>query len=238
MAETSLAMLPWFPRDWLASTRAMRIAERGAYHDLLCFQWEMGALPADHERLARLLGLSAKEFAEVWPAIESKFVVNGLSLFNKRLEEHRVKALEQREKKRRAAQSTNAKRDAKRSGERHADRAHEDTSLRALSGTPPSPSPSPDTKKEDSVLRTAGDESPREFVWRVGVALLTSSGGNPGSARSFLGKLCRDYGDDAVREAVGNAVSAAPAEPRAWLEGALRNGTSQSAIDEIAQRAI
>lgn len=74
-------------------------------------------------------------------------------------------------------------------------------------------------EKEDS---RRGDESPREFIWRVGVDLLTSAGEKDRSARSFLGGLCKNYGDDQVREAVGRAAAVAPAEPKAWLEGALR----------------
>jgi uncharacterized protein YdaU (DUF1376 family) len=131
MSDTSLAMMPWFPRDFIAATRAMRIAERCAYRELLDFQWELGVLPTDVARLARLIGFSDAEFADAWPGIKHKFVECNGGLANKRLEEHRVQALERREKKRRGADYTNAKRHAKRSGERLA------------SDTPPSPSPSP-----------------------------------------------------------------------------------------------
>lgn len=50
----SLAMLPFFPRDYLAATRHMSLAERGAYTDLLWLQWENGPLPTAPDQLARM----------------------------------------------------------------------------------------------------------------------------------------------------------------------------------------
>jgi uncharacterized protein YdaU (DUF1376 family) len=143
LSADRLAMMPWFPRDFIAATRAMRIAERCAYRELLDFQWELGVLPSDVSRLARLIGFTDAEFADAWPGIQHKFIERDGGLVNERLEEHRVKALEQRDKKRRAAETTNAKRDAKRSGER----AQEVNPLRNASATPPSPSPSPEVKE-------------------------------------------------------------------------------------------
>src|SRR5690606_27860066 len=83
-------------------------------------------------------------------------------------------------------------------------------------------------REEDS---RRGDESPKDFIWRVGVDLLTSAGEKNATARSFLGKLCKEHGDDQVREALGRAAAVAPAEPKAWLQGVLRNG-SGAAIDD------
>lgn len=152
MGTNSLAMLPWFPRDFIASTRAMRLAERGAYRDLLDYQWEMGKLPADHERLARLLGCSRHEFDEVWPGIADKFVRVGAHISNKRLEEHRKKALEQRERKVKAARETNAKRYGEREKQPSDSDSLSDTVSDPLSASPPSPSPS-----EESLLDISSD---------------------------------------------------------------------------------
>jgi uncharacterized protein YdaU (DUF1376 family) len=221
LSADSLPMMPWFPRDFIASTRAMRPAERGAYRELLDFQWELGVLPTDEQRLARLIGYTKEEFDDVWPAIKYKFVPSNGGLVNERLEEHRKKALEQREKKRRGASTTNAKRGAERDGERGAERSQKVVDLRDASATPPSPSPS--VKEEDS---RRGDKSPpKDLIWSVGVDLLTSAGEKNTSARSFLGKLCKDFGDDTVREAVGRAAAVAPADPKSWLQGALKRST-------------
>lgn len=161
MSGNGLAMMPWFPRDFIAATRAMRLAERGAYRELLDYQWEMGKLPSDHDRLARLLGITLDEFAELWPAIKDKFAEDAGFLVNKRLEEHRVKALTQRDKKRAAAAQTNAKRYAQRDGQRHAKRAQDDSLSDTHSASPPSPSPS---SKKELASQAMGDDFAERFA--------------------------------------------------------------------------
>lgn len=169
MSENSLAMMPWFPRDFIAATRAMRIAERCAYRELLDFQWELGVLPADECRLARLIGFTDAEFADAWPGIQHKFITVEGGIANKRLEEHRVKALQQRDMKRKGAAIVNAKRSAERSAERSAQRPAEHISerngQRVASATPPSPSPSPSPSVKDkkpSSLRSEVKENGQE----------------------------------------------------------------------------
>lgn len=93
MSCDSLPMMPLFPGDWIMATRRMSLAERGAYFDLLCYQWEAGLLPAKPEQLARMLGVAADEFAVVWAGIKDKFTEVGGGLQNARLEEHRTKSL-------------------------------------------------------------------------------------------------------------------------------------------------
>lgn len=88
----ALPRMPWFPRDYLASTRHFSLAERGAYSDLLFLSWEIGPLPNDPVRLARLLGCSPQEFEHVWEVIQEKFCDCGDGtgrLVNIRLEQHR-----------------------------------------------------------------------------------------------------------------------------------------------------
>lgn len=146
MSNRELPMMPWFPQDFASATAHWAFAERGAYRTLLDAQWTLGGLPDDEQRLARIVGMTADEFAEVWPMVSTKFeLVNG-QLQNKRLEEHRVEALRLKQSRARGAHTANAKRGAhikesersapqpavaKHSGERDAERTH------------PSPSPSP-----------------------------------------------------------------------------------------------
>jgi uncharacterized protein YdaU (DUF1376 family) len=159
MSGNSLAMMPWFPRDFLASTRAMRLIERGAYSELLFYQWEMGSLPADTEQLARLLGCTEKEFTAIWKVVSKKFVLAGDTLSNQRLEEHRGKAIEARDKKVLGAQKTNAKRSAERDPEppakRNGERPAERDAKRHDIVTPPSPSPSPSPKSISNLTHTS-----------------------------------------------------------------------------------
>lgn len=157
----ALAMMPWFPRDFIAATRHFTLAERGAYRELLDSQWELGILPNDESRLARMLGVSMEEFASVWITVRTKFDAVSGGLLNKRLEDHRKKAIDGRNKKVAAAAYTNAKRNA----ERINSKAHSEPDSGTLSTTPPTPTPTP-TKEEEIHTSTS---SPVEIVfdhWR------------------------------------------------------------------------
>ena len=79
---SDLPMMPWWPKDFISATRAYRLAERGAYRDLLDFQWELGVLPNDTKVLARLLGVTQEEFDDVWQTIRAKFVQRDGGLIN------------------------------------------------------------------------------------------------------------------------------------------------------------
>lgn len=152
-------MMPFWPKDYISATRAKRLAERGAYSDLLFFQWELGVLPGDTPTLARLLGVSQDEFNDVWPAIKDKFVERDGGLVNERLEMHREKALRKRDGFRRGAAKTNA---TKALSDTPSAANKSDPLSEPLSGplsTPhPSPSPSPikDTTTAVSSKRPAG----------------------------------------------------------------------------------
>ena len=101
----SLALLPFFVRDYIAATRHLSLAERGAYTDLLFLSWEMGALPSDPARLARLVGCGAEEFRQVWPAIRGKFIETEAGFVNARLEEHRAESMQRSAAARASAQA-------------------------------------------------------------------------------------------------------------------------------------
>lgn len=109
-AGASLAMLPWFADAYIAASRHLTLAERGAYTDLLFFQWTIGPLPKDTARLASLIGATPREFAAVWPAIRGKFAETPAGLVNARLEAHRAKAAQLKERHRTGAEKTNRKR--------------------------------------------------------------------------------------------------------------------------------
>lgn len=82
-----------YHRDWLASsgTREMSLAERGAFIDLLCFQWEDGFIVDDPDRLAKRLGVSTREMRRIWPALRPHFEeIQPGRLANPRLEQERA----------------------------------------------------------------------------------------------------------------------------------------------------
>jgi len=62
-------------RDWISSStvRRMSLAERGAYIELLSYQWEDGFIPDDIEELSRMIGVSLADFRKLWPRLEQSF---------------------------------------------------------------------------------------------------------------------------------------------------------------------
>jgi uncharacterized protein YdaU (DUF1376 family) len=157
-------MLPLFVRDYVTATRHLTLAERGAYTDLLFFQWELGVLPREPERLARLIGCSADEFAEVWTAIQGKFTKTDFGLLNTRLEQHRVKA-EQLSAKRADIGRKGGQRSAQAKAQPIAAPIAQPTVEAIAQGNANSPSPTPSPSPTSGVL--SENSCPQERTERV-----------------------------------------------------------------------
>ena len=91
--------LPLYVRDFIAATLGWTAAERGHYLTLLMVQWDRGSLPADLPSLERL----SPGVGESWGLLEAKFpVAEDGQRRNRRLEEHRTKALDARRRRKEA----------------------------------------------------------------------------------------------------------------------------------------
>ena len=51
----------------------MSLESKGAFIELLCYQWEEGSIPDSPKMLARILGISLKKFAPIWSELSNKF---------------------------------------------------------------------------------------------------------------------------------------------------------------------
>lgn len=58
----------------------------------------------------------------------------------------------------------------------------------------------------------------KDELWSAGKSLLVESGMPPKQCGSFVGKLCKDYGDQIVIDAVRTAVVTRPADPAEYLK--------------------
>ena len=86
--------MPFFGRDFLASTAMWSADEVGHYIRLLIIQWDHGHLPDDIDRLERV----SPGVSSVWEMLRKKFPLCADNLRrNTRMEEHRQKALELKE---------------------------------------------------------------------------------------------------------------------------------------------
>ena len=94
--------LPLYVRDFLTSTIGWTAEERGHYLTLLMIQWDRGSLPAEATDLERL----SPGVASCWPVLAGKFPAGDDGLLrNAKLEEHRCRCVEIREKRSQAAKS-------------------------------------------------------------------------------------------------------------------------------------
>lgn len=94
--------LPLYVRDFLTSTIGWTAEERGHYLTLLMIQWDRGSLPAEAEDLERL----SPGVRQCWSVLAGKFPVSDDGTRrNAKLEEHRTRCVEIREKRSQAAKS-------------------------------------------------------------------------------------------------------------------------------------
>ena len=94
----------FYPYDWMQSetVRAMSYEQRGVYLELLAMAWLEGSIPADEDRLRRMVGLSVARWAKVWPLISECWAANGEQrLVNPRQEHERATRREKAEEMRR-----------------------------------------------------------------------------------------------------------------------------------------
>lgn len=68
----------------------------------------------------------------------------------------------------------------------------------------------------------------KDEIWKTGRAILESQGLNREGAGSFLGKLCKDYGQVLVLDAVRDCAMTTPAEAKAWLVARCQERRAQS----------
>ena len=94
--------LPLYVRDFLTSTIGWTAEERGHYLTLLMIQWDRGSLPAEANDLERL----SPGVCQCWSVLAGKFpVCDDGTRRNAKLEEHRCRCVEIREKRSQAAKS-------------------------------------------------------------------------------------------------------------------------------------
>ena len=88
--------MPLYVRDFLTSTLGWSAEERGHYLTLLMVAWDRGGLPAELDQIERL----SPGVTNVWPMLQDKFPVDEDGLRrNARLEKHRDRCVELKDKR-------------------------------------------------------------------------------------------------------------------------------------------
>jgi uncharacterized protein YdaU (DUF1376 family) len=76
----------FYPKDWLQGTAKLMPEEKGVFIDLLAHQHQDGDLPTDTKRLAKMVGISERDFLQIWEVIKDKFELNSCNrLVNQKL---------------------------------------------------------------------------------------------------------------------------------------------------------
>jgi hypothetical protein len=226
--------MQFFVNDWLSDPLLSRCkpATRGIWLDLLCHMHNLdrsGVVSGSLQDLARLTRSSAGEFRGALSDLQSQdaadvTVRDGIiTLVNRRMN-----------REYRSRKSNQTRQNRYRSRQRGEDVTLEVTPpLRDISQKPEL-EPDPYGGGKPPVL--GGEEF---WVWREGVALLTRTGTKPQHARSFLGKLVKQYGKGTVAAAVLETQAAGAVDPRSYLVGVLKqNGQRRESAGERNERNI
>jgi len=105
------AWMPLYVADYLADTRHLSTSEHGAYLLLIMHAWtNNGQLPLDEARLARIAGLSSREWSASRDVILEFFARHEDGYRNKRVDAELTRTDELIEKRRRAGKASAASR--------------------------------------------------------------------------------------------------------------------------------
>lgn len=93
---------PWFafyPDDFAGGTRGMSMAAKGAFVDLLAYQFANGSIPNDDRTISRIIGAFPDEWESVRSEVLPKFEQEGVTLVNRRMQKEREEREEIRGKR-------------------------------------------------------------------------------------------------------------------------------------------
>lgn len=160
MADRADAWMPLYVADYLKDTQHLSALEHGAYLLLIMHAWSHeGLLPSEESRVARIAGLTQKEWKNSRDVLLKFFAKKSDGFRHKRVEKERARASALNEQRREAGRASAAARAAAKTGESGNERLNGRSNESATSvatelptnaqrNRRPSPSPSP----EDSNL--------------------------------------------------------------------------------------
>lgn len=219
----------WMPLvvdKYLGDTTHLTTEQHGAYLLLLMAMWKRdGSLPDDATQLALITRLPPARWRANRDVLMGFFTSDGSCITQKRLTEELERA-----KCNSAARSTAGAKGA-------ANRWQADSKRMANAIAKPSqtdaPIPIPIEKQKPSSEPSVRTATAVDVIFANGIPLLTAAGVTEKNARSMLGLMRKQHGDDAVVEALNRCAAERPMEPVAWLQAALKPhvGGRQSALE-------
>lgn len=220
--------------DYAKDTAHLTMLEDGAYRRMMDLYYASESpLPEDRPKLYRLLRARDKaEKSAVDTILAEYFTLRSDGFHKARCDAEISKA---KEKSAKAAQSA---------GKRWQSEGNANASANAMRthSEGNAPNNQEPIANNQGKTKTAGAVAPRsdpakEEIWKTGRAILQSQGASTESAGSFLGKLCREYGQILVLEAVRDCEAASPAEAKAWLTARCQERRALSANKQASLEA-
>lgn len=229
MTKKTDTWMPLYVSAYLADTAHLSTEEHGAYMLLLMHAWvNSGDVPSDDDRLRRITRMDAK----AWKASRAEllaffYLADSGSLRHRRVDTELQRANKLTTQRTEAGKASANRRKEER--ERQQTGNEKATSV-ATSVDPPlqrNGRPIPIAIQIPSESKDSGGDPPskpsaeksKAQLWKAAVSLLEGQGMAEAQARTFIGKLSKDYPDgEIVLKAVEGAVSEQPADARAYLK--------------------
>lgn len=238
----------FYPADWRkdAALQSCSLAAQGLWVNVMCIAHEcqpyghlsVNGKPMAPAQLARLVGLSAKECTALLAELEGAGVFSRTDdggIFSRRM-------VKDEETRRARAEG----------GCKGGDHGHKGGEYGGLGGRPkggkkpplePPPSASASSSPSGYADAAASGGKPpsknpiRDEIWSSALPMLQAQFGETPEVRSYLAKLCKDWGELLVLEAVRDAVATPPLDAKSWLVARCQERRAQSGNKSAAVEA-
>lgn len=215
---TDLPYMPLWVAEYRADTGHLSTVEHGAYLLLIMHYWQTKALPSEDPKLARIAGLTERDWRKIKPTINA-FFLDGWK--HKRVEEELLEAKEKHERRQRAGKAGgNAAAGGKQRG------SNAGSNATAKPEQCPQHYPSSKSQSKSSEAKASGvPPDPKADYFKRGREVLGEKAGG------LIAKVLKSQGSEDDVRAIAKAralieqafTKTAPAE---WL-GRVLNGAAQ-----------
>lgn len=217
----ALPYMPLFVADYLADTAHLTTIQHGAYMLLIMNYWQRGKpLPNDDSKLARIVGLSVRNWQQIKAPVVEMFGTGTDSgtqlLYHQRINHELDRVASKSLKSKKAAQASVQRRFGERSTD--AERALNHTEAHTDTSIP---------------LANANGVDPEKVLFDQGLDFLKANGVPEKRGRPWLGKLKRDYETADVISALGRAKREGVFDVIPWVEAALQSKAKTYDPDRI-----
>lgn len=221
--------------DYLKDTAHLSLLEHGCYRRMLDVYYSREKPFSDAGEACKLIGArTAQERAAVNAVLSDYFSQEADGFHQKRCDEE-LKAY--------SAKATANRENGKKGGRpvTHNEPTKNPNGFDSLTQKNLNQNQEPITKNQEPLTKgkdktavagaTRGDPV-KEEIWKTGRAILEGQGSSTQAAGAFLGKLCKEYGQILVLDALRDCKRVTPAEAKAWLAARCQERRKGGTLEE------